>query len=221
MARPPRTPGPDSRSRLLAAATAEFSARGYDGVSVDRIARRAHLNKAMVYYHFGSKEGLYREMLREIFRAVGTRMREIADAPDRPTEKLQRLVAAFAEEIARRPQFPAVMMREMVEHGAHLDAESIRQLLVIPLTFAEVLGEGVAAGDFRPVDPMLAYFSVLGPVAMLTASAPMRAAVAVKIGFDLPTPDESQLIAHLQHLALAMLAAGPGAAGPAPSGAHA
>ena len=221
MARPRQGAGPDSRSRLLAAATAEFAARGYDGVSVERIARRAHLNKAMVYYHFGSKEGLYREMLREIFRAVGTRMREIVDAPARPAEKLQRLVAAFAQEISQRPQFPPIMMREMVEHGAHLDAESIRLLLVIPLTFAEVLGEGVAAGSFRPVDPMLAYFSVLGPVAMLTASGPMRAAAAAKIGLDLPTPDESQLIEHLQHLALAMLNAGPDGTGPAGSGAHA
>jgi AcrR family transcriptional regulator len=220
MARPRRTPGPDSRSRLLEAGAAEFAARGYDGVSVDRIARRARLNKAMVYYYFGSKEGLYQEILRAMYRAVGARMREIADAPAPPAEKMQRFVAAFAREIAKRPQFPSIMMREMVERGAHLDPESIRLLLVIPLTFAEVLGEGVAAGSFRPVDPMLAYFSVLGPIAMLTASGPMRAAAAAKIGVELPTPNEAQLTAHLQHLVIAMLDAGPARAGSANPGAH-
>lgn len=210
MARPRRSAGPDSRSRLLAAATEEFAARGYDGVSVDRIARRARLNKAMVYYHFTSKTGLYQEVLRETYRAVGTLVREVADEPTPPPEKMRRFVAVFAHEIMSRPLFPAIMLREVVERGAHLDAESIRLLLAIPLTFAEILGEGVAAGHFRPVDPMLAYFSVLAPIAMLTAGRPMREVAAAKIGFDLPMPDGAQIVAHLQHLALAMLSAPQG-----------
>src|SRR3990172_6203646 len=43
---------PDSRDRLLAAAAAEFAARGFDGARVDRIARAARANKATIYHHF-------------------------------------------------------------------------------------------------------------------------------------------------------------------------
>ena len=47
-----------SRQRLLTAAAAEFAARGFAGASVDRIARAARVNKAMIYYHFRSKAAL-------------------------------------------------------------------------------------------------------------------------------------------------------------------
>ena len=60
MARPARV----SPDRILAAAAVEFAARGYAGARVDRIARRARVNKAMLYYHFRSKQGLYRALLR-------------------------------------------------------------------------------------------------------------------------------------------------------------
>src|SRR5687768_16443918 len=72
--RPGRRRQPDrsagSRERLFAAAATEFAARGFAGASVDRIARAAGLNKAMIYYHFTSKAALYRAILREMFEAV-------------------------------------------------------------------------------------------------------------------------------------------------------
>ena len=75
MAKKPRTSPPaDSRSRILAAAAAEFSARGFAGAGIDRIARRAGLNKAMIYYHFSSKQALYREILREVYAAFQVRL---------------------------------------------------------------------------------------------------------------------------------------------------
>jgi len=51
---------PERRRRvLLDAAILEFSTYGLGGARVDRIAERAHTNKAMVYHYFGSKEDLY------------------------------------------------------------------------------------------------------------------------------------------------------------------
>ena len=58
-----------SRQRLVTAAAAEFAARGFAGASVDRIARGARVNKAMIYYHFQNKRALYTEVLRDMFRA--------------------------------------------------------------------------------------------------------------------------------------------------------
>ena len=53
-----------TRQRILAAALQEFSARGFAGARVDRIARRARANKRMLYHYFSSKEGLFRAILR-------------------------------------------------------------------------------------------------------------------------------------------------------------
>ena len=67
MTRPARI----SPDRILAAAALEFAERGFGSARVDRIARRARVNKAMIYYHFGSKAALYRDILRDMFEAVG------------------------------------------------------------------------------------------------------------------------------------------------------
>jgi len=70
----PRTRRPaDSRDALLAAATDEFALKGFAGASVDTIAGRAGVNKAMIYYHFKSKERLYLEILRGVFISMGAR----------------------------------------------------------------------------------------------------------------------------------------------------
>jgi TetR/AcrR family transcriptional regulator len=53
-----------TRARILRSALAEFAAYGFAGARVDAIARRAGTRPAMLYHHFGSKEGLYRAVLR-------------------------------------------------------------------------------------------------------------------------------------------------------------
>ena len=47
-------------ARILEAATGEFAERGYDGARIEAIARRAGVNKALLYYYFPSKGELYR-----------------------------------------------------------------------------------------------------------------------------------------------------------------
>ncbi len=53
-----------TRERILSAALKEFAANGYAGARVDAIARRAAINKRMLYHYFGNKEHLFREVLR-------------------------------------------------------------------------------------------------------------------------------------------------------------
>src|ERR1035437_7717095 len=55
----------DSRHRILDAARAEFSEKGFDGARVDSIAQRADVNKALIYYYFKSKDELLQELLRQ------------------------------------------------------------------------------------------------------------------------------------------------------------
>src|SRR3954447_24742256 len=68
-----------TRDRILAAALAEFAAKGFAGARVDTIARRARINKRMLYYCFGAKQDLYREVLR---RKISQRADLIDTTPD-------------------------------------------------------------------------------------------------------------------------------------------
>jgi TetR/AcrR family transcriptional regulator len=60
----PRNPG-RTRERILSAALKEFAAHGFAGARVDAIARRADINKRMLYHYFGNKEKLFRAILRQ------------------------------------------------------------------------------------------------------------------------------------------------------------
>jgi AcrR family transcriptional regulator len=74
-----------ARERILAAALAEFSAHGFAGGRVDRIARRARINKRMLYHYFGDKEELFRAILQ---RKLAERAEWLAKAPEDPVEAL-------------------------------------------------------------------------------------------------------------------------------------
>ena len=70
-----KAPAPGTRTRILAAACDEFGAHGFAATSVDRIARRARVNKAMIYYHFPNKRALYTWIIRDIFAPITERVR--------------------------------------------------------------------------------------------------------------------------------------------------
>jgi TetR/AcrR family transcriptional regulator len=74
-----------SRERILAAAFQEFAAKGFAGARVDDIARRAAINKRMLYHYFGDKEELFREVLR---RKMAERQAWAEATPDEPGESL-------------------------------------------------------------------------------------------------------------------------------------
>ncbi|HTY88597.1 MAG TPA: TetR family transcriptional regulator [Candidatus Acidoferrum sp.] len=74
-----------TRERILAAALQEFAARGFAGSRVDAIARRAAINKRMLYHYFGDKEGLFRAVLR---RKIAERQAWAESLSGDPTESL-------------------------------------------------------------------------------------------------------------------------------------
>ena len=74
-----------SQERILSAALREFAGKGFAGARVDAIARKARINKRMLYHYFGDKEGLFREVIR---RKMEERAAWIAAAPKDPTESL-------------------------------------------------------------------------------------------------------------------------------------
>ena len=165
--RPPG--GRDSQRAIFAAAAREFAERGYDAAGVDRIAGRAKVNKAMLYYHYGSKLGLYLEVLRDMFRTVGQRARVIADGPGSATAKLDAWVAAVVEEAGARPWFPPIMLREIAAGGTHFDTATIGMMNAVYLAVRDVIVQGQREGAFRDVDPLLTHLTIMPAILIFFA----------------------------------------------------
>ncbi|MEZ5315861.1 MAG: TetR/AcrR family transcriptional regulator [Vicinamibacterales bacterium] len=182
----PRARAPEpTRDRLLAAAAAEFAARGFDGAKVDRIAARARVNKAMIYYHFASKAGLYREILRDLFAEVAAALEPIPASGEAPDVQLRRFVETLAAEAIARPHFPAIWMREMAEGGRHLDGSTMLAMGGVLAVLRRILANGRAAGRFGDAHPFLVQITIVGPLLLFAASAPLRR----RLGHLVPSAD--------------------------------
>src|SRR5262245_46820588 len=121
--RPPRrTAPPDTRHRILAAAAEEFGSHGFAAATVDRIARRARVNKAMIYYHFPSKRALYTTIVRDHFLPVQQTLGAIVARPGSPAEQLDELIDALVRAIDNSKHFLPIFLREIADGGVHLGA---------------------------------------------------------------------------------------------------
>lgn len=201
-----RAPGrPDSRHRLLEAATAEFGARGFNGASVDRIARAARVNKAMIYYHFRSKAALYSEVFQGFIRAALDRVRAVAASDADPTAKVRAFVRAIAEEASARPYFPPMWLREVAGGGRHVDRATLDLIAELPATLGRITAEGHARGRFRRVHPLVLHFGIVGPLALFHVGQPIRE--RLRTGTFAAAPLEAkEMLAHIERATLATLA---------------
>lgn len=148
---------------ILAVATKEFAAKGLSGARIDAIAEATHTSKRMIYYYYGSKEGLYVAVLEDQYR----RMRQIESAQHledlEPEAALRRLVEFTFDHHADHEDYIRLVMNENIEQGAYLAQSKTIQELNVPAIQAirQLYDRGVQQGVFRPgLDPVDIHASI-------------------------------------------------------------
>lgn len=176
----------------MRAGSALFAAHGYEGASVELIAEKAGVNKAMINYHFGGKRGLHTAIMASTFEEVGQAVSALA-AAGAPAPVLLEAFLDIVTEVAttRRPAFPALFMREALS-ADRIDPDVLPRVGVLIGTVMGIIARGVADGSLRPVDPFCAYWTLLSPVTLFLATEPTRQRVKAEglVPFDFPTPQE-------------------------------
>ena len=171
-----RRPRGASRPAIFQAAAHEFAQRGYDAAGVDRIADKARVNKAMLYYHYGSKQGLYVEVLRDMFRAVGARTRAIAQGGGTAETKVDAWIVTIVEEAAARPWFPPIMLRELASGAPRLDPDTFAMMNVVYGAVRDIVEQGQREGVFADVDPLMTHLTIMPPILIYFARERVLAA---------------------------------------------
>lgn len=142
---------------ILDVATEEFTTHGLAGGRVDAIAEKTRTSKRMIYYYFGSKEGLYLAVLERAYRKIRTLEEDLQLSNLPPEQALRVLISTTFEHDEANPEFVRLVSIENIHHAAHmLRSEAIRDLNVSVIeTIAAILDRGVAAGVFaRKADPI-------------------------------------------------------------------
>lgn len=144
-----------------------FARRGFDGVSISDVASAAGVSKANIFHHFGSKQALYLEVLKDSLTEFG----ELTDhlLPERAPleERLYHFLLAHASHLKQHPDSAHVIQRELLENrdevtrqlADHATVAQFRRLL-------DLLQEAKRAGEIRAdVDLAVLVVMMIGVVA--------------------------------------------------------
>lgn len=159
-----RTNDPErTRADILRVAEAEFGEKGLAGARIDEIAALTRTSKRMIYYYFGSKEGLYLAILEESYRRVREVESELHLQDLEPEEALRRLVAFTFDHHLHHENYIRLVMSENIQRGEYMaQSRRIQQLNVPAIAAIRHLYErGVKQGIFRKgLDPVDIHASI-------------------------------------------------------------
>ncbi len=159
---------------ILDAAAEVFAAQGFAGAKVDRIAAKAGVNKAGLYYHVGDKARLYELVLLRLFSGVAARAEAAVAAEEEPRRALEALVRSLAGTFEENALLPKIMAREMAGGGKGLSDAVMREILDVFAVTSRVLQQGRRAGEFGRVNPGVAHLSIVGGLIFAGLSRPLR-----------------------------------------------
>jgi TetR/AcrR family transcriptional regulator len=206
----PRRGGPalaGTRDDLLKAAAAVFAERGFDGATAEHIAERAGVTKAMINYHFRSKQRLYEAILLETFTALAGRLDDVRARGGSAPEQLRAFVETFARAAGENPSFPPMMLREVLSGGAHLPERLFLRMVGVVGVVRGIVEQGMEEGSFRPVDPLLTHLSLMGGLLIFFATEPFRRKAVPRVVRKGGPPTAAAFVAHVQELMVRGLAA--------------
>ena len=192
-----------TQQEILAAAMAEFADRGLGGARIDGIAERAGVNKRLIYYYFGNKEGLFLAVLEQTYADIREAERALHLEMADPADAVRRLVAFTWNHYLEHPEFLTLLNSENLHRARHLQqSERIREMNS-PLiqTLADVLERGRRDGIFRGgVDPVQLYISIAGLAYFYLSN---RHTLSAIFGRDLMAPKaRAQRLSHMTEVIL-------------------
>src|SRR5215469_771761 len=162
-----------SRAKILAAAERAFARDGLAGARTDAMAAAAGVNKALLYYYFKSKEGLYEAVIEEHLRDLNERAIAILTAPGSARVLLLRYMNLHFDFISRR-HWHAALFQQLIMKGGK-PPERLFRKYILPRSemLRQLLERGIRAGELRKVDPFHTTISLAALIVFYFAAAPM------------------------------------------------
>jgi TetR/AcrR family transcriptional regulator len=151
--------------KILASAQIEFAKDGLDGARIDKIASRAGVNKAMIYYHFRSKEHLYRAVVEKHFKRIGQLLEEAISEEPTLEATLNRVSRLYHSIFEDQDNFVPIFLREMARGGRKFQTVwggMISEMKSPARKVKELMEKNKKSGSLRNLDSRQAIISFLG-----------------------------------------------------------
>jgi len=145
---------------ILAAAEIEFATHGFTAARTESIAARANVVKGMIFHYFKNKEGLFEAVLERAYQPFSEALDKSLDKGLSATDALLTFVDRVLAAMAEKPLSPAIFMLESIQGGG----EHFRKLGMSSFyaRIEALLKKGIAAGEFRKMDPWHGAINIMG-----------------------------------------------------------
>lgn len=154
---------PTVRVRILDAAAAEFTRRGFDKTTMDDIARSIGATKGLIYYYFSSKFDIFLGGYEQGMRAVKEAVEPLADSGGSGLERLDLMATAHVVNLMKNANYHHLIHQGVRDQSSESMTVRQREALMdlnqlrkeYEVMFREVVEAGVTDGSLRPIDPVL------------------------------------------------------------------
>ena len=155
-----------TEQKIWKSALEEFASHGLDGARVDRIAERAKINKAMIYYHYKGKEALYEGVLKSVYQRLSSDVFGKIPEETGPEEQIRKTITNiinFMQEVD--PNFVRVMLRELGSGGIYFKKLFFPEVAMPGLALMNgVFEKGIAQGAFKKIHPVYTFIQTIGSI---------------------------------------------------------
>jgi len=159
------TPTMNTVESIMTSARTEFAQYGFDGARVDRIASRAGVNKAMIYYHFRSKAELYRTLVDNHLKKIRQLAEHAMSGELTPDVAFRRLSELYHSMFEEDDNFMPVFLREVAGGSQRIRAvldQMISERKTLVQKARKAMDKGKRSGSFRKVDTRHTIISFMG-----------------------------------------------------------
>lgn len=198
----------DKKASILEAAEMLFCERGYEATSTRHIAKEAGANMAMINYYFGSKEGVFMEIISKRIIDFNTQLTNINQDNLSGMEKLLKVIEGYASRVLSNHCFHKMMHRELsLPHRPEMFFKIKNSMAENLLVIEQIITNGIDDGSFRPVDVRMLIATIMGTISNVAIS-PSKITYGTTL--DINNEDDKKviikrLIDHLKDLIITYL----------------
>lgn len=161
---------------------------------MDELAGMCGLNKAMVFYYFKNKKGLYEAVIQEVLEKLKETIVEENKIHKTAEQELEGFIRTYAQFAYEHKALPSLLLKELSDSGAVIPDMlfvAMRQLFAL---FSDILKRGEQEGYFHDAVPMILYFMVIGTLNLLISSTePLRVRASELEDIDIDTCSECDI----------------------------
>ena len=172
---PPRPSGQQTRGKILEAAEAVFSEKGFAAARLEDVAARVGIRRASIVYYFRDKRELYDAVLDGVCSDLLARFNAILEAPSPLADRLDAAVTAWVSYVGERPSVARILLWESAEGSTAPRPLVAKYTAPIIEAATKAIREGQRLGLFQPIDPIHFVFTVAGATIGFVSAKPTLA----------------------------------------------